>query len=108
MKKNARIQRDKSNADLSQLRRKVANNFEITLIEHMQLLGLSTASFQVQINSTLPSDNGSDQVNFLFSANPGQPLSPLVEIASGGEISRFLLALKAILAQVDGSSILIF
>ncbi|ABX09782.1 DNA repair protein recN, ABC transporter [Prochlorococcus marinus str. MIT 9211] len=106
--KNARIQRDKSNADLSQLRRKVANNFEITLIEHMQLLGLSTASFQVQINSTLPSDNGSDQVNFLFSANPGQPLSPLVEIASGGEISRFLLALKAILAQVDGSSILIF
>lgn len=45
---------------------------------------------------------------FLFSANPGQPMAPLAEVASGGEMSRFLLALKTSLAMVDGSSTLLF
>ena len=53
-------------------------------------------------------EHGADAVQFLFSANPGQPMAPLTEVASGGEMSRFLLALKTTLADVDGSSTLLF
>ncbi|MBM5793916.1 MAG: DNA repair protein RecN, partial [Cyanobacteria bacterium K_DeepCast_0m_m1_088] len=49
-----------------------------------------------------------DAVQFLFSANPGQPLAPLAEVASGGEMSRFLLALKTCLAAADAHVTLLF
>ena len=52
--------------------------------------------------------NGIDSVEFLLSANPGEPPKPLAKIASGGEISRVMLALKSILASVDEVSTLIF
>jgi DNA repair protein RecN (Recombination protein N) len=77
----------------------------------MQLLrpmGLDNVRFQVQLMPIDPSEQGGDQVSFLFSANPGQPLAPLADVASGGEMSRFLLALKSTLASVDGSSTLLF
>jgi len=77
-------------------------------MKHLKTLGLANASCKVQLIPSLACEHGADEVNFLFSANPGQPLLPLSEIASGGEMSRFLLALKAILADVDGSSTLIF
>ena len=64
--------------------------------------------FEVKIELVDPGDFGADAVCFLFSANPGQPMAPLVEVASGGEMSRFLLALKTSLAKVDGSSTLLF
>ena len=71
-------------------------------------MGLANVRFQVAITPCDPSDQGADAVSFLFSANPGQPLAPLAEVASGGEMSRFLLALKTSLAGVDGSSSLLF
>ncbi len=49
-----------------------------------------------------------DRVEFLFSANPGEPLKPLSRIISGGELSRVMLALKSILAEVDSLPVLIF
>ena len=55
----------------------------------------------VEKSESIPSEFGVDSVNFLLSANPGQPLAPLVEVASGGEMSRFLLALKTVLSNVD-------
>lgn len=53
-------------------------------------------------------ENGIDEAMFLFSANPGEPPKPLAKIASGGEMSRIMLALKAVFAAIDGVPVLIF
>ncbi|WP_036901108.1 AAA family ATPase [Prochlorococcus sp. MIT 0601] len=104
----AREKRDSSNKKLSKLRKSVAKKLEISLMKYLPSLGLENALFQVGIIPCLPSVQGIDNVNFLFSANPGQPLSLLHEIASGGEMSRFILALKVVLAEQDGASTVIF
>ena len=75
---------------------------------HLRPMGLENVRFRVDFSAAEPMDLGADAICFLFSANPGQPLSPLGEVASGGEMSRFLLALKTCLADVDGSSTLLF
>ena len=71
-------------------------------------MGLAQVRFAVEIAPAEPGEEGSDAVRFLFSANPGQPLAPLVEVASGGEMSRFLLALKTCLAAADPHVTLVF
>ena len=103
-----RVKRDENNQALSKLRKEVAAKLEISLMEYLRTLGLSNVRFSINLISSLPSERGSDAAQFLFSANPGEPLAPLIEVASGGEMSRFLLALKTILAEVDGSSTLLF
>ncbi|HTL90505.1 MAG TPA: DNA repair protein RecN, partial [Leptolyngbya sp.] len=64
--------------------------------------------FQVGITPISPTASGSDRITYLFSPNPGEPLQPLTEIASGGEMSRFLLALQACFSQVDAAETLVF
>ncbi len=103
-----RINRDKDNAELTAIRQSVAILFEKKLMKYLRLLGLQNVQFKIQLTSSLPSESGADSVQFLFSANPGQPLAPISEIASGGEMSRFLLALKTILSEVDGTTTLLF
>ena len=105
---NARKLRDRANQCLTVLRKKMACQLEQTLMGYLQPMGLANVRFEVQLNPALPSEHGADAVQFLFSANPGQPLAPLAEVASGGEMSRFLLALKTTLSAVDGSSTLLF
>ena len=100
--------RDQANQALTAVRVEVARQLEQTLLDHLRPMGLANVRFQVAITPCDPSDQGADAVSFLFSANPGQPLAPLAEVASGGEMSRFLLALKTSLAGVDGSSSLLF
>ena len=100
--------RDQANQALTAVREQVARRLEQTLLDHLRPMGLANVRFQVAITPCEPSDHGADAVSFLFSANPGQPLAPLAEVASGGEMSRFLLALKTCLAGVDGSSSLLF
>ena len=104
----ARLERDAANHRLTQLREQAASDLEQSLLNHLRPMGLANVRFQVAITACDPSEIGADAVNFLFSANPGQPLAPLAEVASGGEMSRFLLALKTCLAGVDGSSSLLF
>lgn len=76
---------------------------------HLQDLGFAQASFDI-VWETLPEPNrtGFDQVEFLFSPNPGEPLKPLRAIASSGEISRVMLAIKTALAQQDLIGLLVF
>ncbi|HGY5548620.1 MAG TPA: DNA repair protein RecN [Prochlorococcus sp.] len=105
---NARKLRDRANQCLTVLRKKMACQLEQTLMGYLQPMGLANVRFEVQLRPALPSEHGADAVQFLFSANPGQPLAPLAEVASGGEMSRFLLALKTTLSAVDGSSTLLF
>mgnify|MGYP001164274006 FL=1 len=103
-----REQRDQANAALRRERERAAIALQTDLLELLSPMGLADVRFQVELSACEPSEHGSDAVAFLFSANPGQPLAPLKEVASGGEISRFLLALKTTLAAVDGSSTLLF
>jgi DNA repair protein RecN (Recombination protein N) len=71
-------------------------------------MGLAHVRFAVALEPAEPSEDGADSVRFLFSANPGQPPAPLGEVASGGEMSRFLLALKTCLATADPDVTLLF
>ena len=104
----ARQERDQANNRLHQLRQRAADWLESSLMSLLRPMGLDNVRFQVQLTAIDPSEQGADQVSFLFSANPGQPMAPLADVASGGEMSRFLLALKSTLAAVDGSSTLLF
>ena len=74
----------------------------------MKKLGIPNVRFKVFFEECEPSSNGIDRVNFMFSANPGFPLAPLSEIASGGEKSRVLLAIKAVFASFEQNNLLIF
>ena len=103
-----REQRDQANAALRRERERAAIALQTDLLDLLSPMGLADVRFQVELSACEPSEHGSDAVAFLFSANPGQPLAPLKEVASGGEMSRFLLALKTTLAAVDGSSTLLF
>jgi DNA repair protein RecN (Recombination protein N) len=93
---------------LTTLRRTAAKALEESLITELKPLAMERVQFRVDIQAMEPTANGADQVQFLFSPNPGEPLQPLAETASGGEMSRFLLALKAALSQVDMVNTLVF
>ena len=108
LEKQKRTIRDKSNQDLSTLRKKIALQLEDKLIICLKKLGLPSVRFKIDFEECEATINGADKVNFLFSANPGFPLAPLAEAASGGEKSRVLLAIKAIFSSFDQSNVLIF
>ena len=99
---------DQANALLRAARLEAAESLQTSLLNLLPPMGLANVRFEVELIPIEPTEHGSDAVRFLFSANPGQPLAPLIEVASGGEMSRFLLALKTSLAAVDGSSTLLF
>jgi DNA repair protein RecN (Recombination protein N) len=104
----ARAERDRVNAALSQARRLAASSLEEQLMEALRPMGLAAVRFAVAIEPASPGEEGADAVQFLFSANPGQTPAPLAEVASGGEMSRFLLALKTCLAAADAHVTLLF
>ena len=105
---SARQLRDQRNAVLTASRCAAAARLEQQLMAALRPMGLANVRFAVLIEPTGPGEEGADTVQFLFSANPGQPLAPLVEVASGGEMSRFLLALKTCLAGADPHVTLLF
>ncbi len=71
-------------------------------------IALSKAKFKVMMEEEKMSSRGTDRVEYLFSANPGEPLKPLSKIASGGEMSRIMLALRTVLAQADEIETIVF
>jgi DNA repair protein RecN (Recombination protein N) len=93
---------------LTKLRQKTATTLESRLISELKPLAMEKVQFQVEIVPTTPTATGADKITFMFSPNPGEPLQPLTEIASGGEMSRFLLALKACFNQTDAAGTLVF
>jgi DNA repair protein RecN (Recombination protein N) len=96
------------NQELTQRRKKTAANLESHLIAELKPLAMDKVKFQVEVTAIPPTATGADKITFMFSPNPGEPLQPLTEIASGGEMSRFLLALKACFTQGDGAATMIF
>ncbi|MBD2665377.1 DNA repair protein RecN [Richelia sinica FACHB-800] len=93
---------------LTQLRRQSAANLEFRLIAELKPLAMDKVKFQIDISAVAPTATGADKITFMFSPNPGEPLQPLTEIASGGEMSRFLLALKACFTQADAAATMVF
>jgi DNA repair protein RecN (Recombination protein N) len=93
---------------LTKLRQTAAKKLEAELVAQLKPLAMERVKFKVDIQSQVPTVHGADAIAFLFSPNPGEPLQPLVEIASGGEMSRFLLALKACFSRVDPISTMVF
>lgn len=89
-------------------RRAAADRLETHLVEQLKPLAMEKVQFKVTLRPTPPSPTGCDRVVFEFSSNPGEPLQPLATTASGGEMSRFLLALKACFSQVDSAGTLLF
>jgi DNA repair protein RecN (Recombination protein N) len=93
---------------LSDKRKNAAEKMEALIRKELKDLAFSNAEFMIDIKKEAISSHGMDRVEFLFSANPGEPPKPLLKIASGGELSRVMLALKSILADFDSIPVLIF
>jgi DNA repair protein RecN (Recombination protein N) len=93
---------------LSQKRKTSAIKLGTLMKKELKELALENAGFVLGITQEALSAHGFDRVEFLFSANPGEPVKPLARIASGGELSRVMLALKSILADFDSTDVLIF
>lgn len=101
----------KNAGDLSGLRKKAADRFSRQVTENLDKLGLKKASFSVSVTrleGEIPSSDGIDFIEFMFSANPGEPEKPLRKVASGGEISRIMLALKSVLSDCEDIGTMIF
>ena len=93
---------------LSQMRREISTKLEKEMLEHLADLAMEKARFEVAFLKPIVSAKGLDDVEFMFSANVGQPLKPLAEIASGGEMSRIMLAFKTILCRYEETDTMIF
>jgi DNA repair protein RecN (Recombination protein N) len=95
---------------LSNKRRKTGKALDKAVMAELPPLKLERARFATAIDTDAgkPSAHGIDRVEFMVAANPGTPLSPLMKVASGGELARFMLALKVILAARGSAPTLIF
>ncbi len=80
-------------------RKKIAKQLQDSVMSILRDLGLDNANFSIQFSECKPSGDGIDNVQFLFSANPDQRLAPLSSVISGGEMSRFLLAIKSSISK---------
>ena len=94
---------------LTNLRQKMALKLEQAVRDQLAGLYMEKTQFKVQFNSKkVPELDGLDNVEFLIQPNPGEDLKPLAKIASGGELSRIMLALKTIFARNEGVTSIIF
>jgi DNA repair protein RecN (Recombination protein N) len=94
---------------LTAARRKSAPKLAKDIASQLKELGFKQSSFEVELSSVKdPTLHGFESCNFLFGPNPGEPLHPLRQIASSGEISRVMLAVKSSLAEQDATPLMVF
>jgi len=93
---------------LSERRQALGQQLEAAVMRQLVDLAMPNVRFTVHFLPQQPASYGLEQVEFFISPNPGEPLLPVVKIASGGELSRIMLALKTILAKSDGIGTLVF
>lgn len=97
--------------ELSETRKKFAEQFESKVMFELAELSMKSAKFKVAfdfLDDNTCDETGFDKIQFMFTANSGQPLKPLNKVASGGEMSRFMLAVKNITADIDNVDTMIF
>lgn len=93
---------------ISDKRKAFAKQFEADVMNELDYLDMRGACFRVLFNETAPQDGGIDEVEFLISANSGQEPKPLSKIASGGELSRVMLAIRCVLSGGESIGTMIF
>lgn len=107
--KEAESELETASEKLSKIRRHQAKILEAAVEERLRDLNFEEVQFEIHFQKT---DNftadGTDDVEFMITLNPGQPLRPLVNVASGGELSRVMLAIKTVMADRDAIETLIF
>ncbi len=97
--------------ELSIIRKEAAKHLEVAIMQQLKELHMEKSTFKVAVERKVANQfdlNGFDDVTFLISTNLGEPLKPLVKIASGGELSRIMLALKTIFSKHQGITSIIF
>jgi len=106
---NVCTQMNRAGEALRKLRAKAAPKLSENIRRNLRDLGFRQSEFEAKLNALdEPGPNGFDSVELLFSPNPGEPLKPLRAIASSGEISRLMLAIKSALAAHDAIPLLVF
>ena len=106
---NARDAVNAAGVALGQLRRKAAPRLAKEVARHLGDLGFKQSKFTVELSPlTQPASSGLEEVDFMFAPNPGEPAKPLRVIASSGEMSRVMLAVKSALAREDNIPLLVF
>ena len=93
---------------LSRERKRVASELKKSVEKELNSLGMKKTIFEIHIDPSPLSAKGADRVEFLISPNVGEEVKPLAKIASGGELSRIMLAMKRILAKIGGRQVLVF
>ena len=93
---------------LTQSRIETAEKFDREVADQLQFLNMPFVKFKTEITNTKLTTKGAETLEFLISTNPGEPPKPLIKIASGGELSRIMLAIKTVLSDADLVSTLIF
>jgi len=104
-------QAEQAGKELSEARRAAGAKLAREIERELKHLGMEKTRFQVAVNQTSLADataGGMDGIEFLIAPNPGEPSMSLRKIASAGEVSRIMLAIKSILAESDGIPLLIF
>lgn len=89
-------------------RKKMAQKLETAIQHELKDLYMENARFEVKFGENNFTSEGIDEVEFYITTNPGEPLKPLVKVASGGEISRVMLALKTIFSKTQGLTSIVF
>ena len=106
---NVRAKMNRAGEALRKLRAKSAPKLSENIRGNLRDLGFRQSEFEVKLSATDgPRPNGFDSIELLFTPNPGEPLKPLRAIASSGEISRLMLAIKSALAAHDAIPLLVF
>lgn len=93
---------------LSKIRTESADRLKVVLKKSLENLNFLSVQFDIAVKEKAVSANGYDDVEFLISTNPGEDIKPLAQVASGGELSRIMLAIKTVLASKDAIDTLIF
>jgi len=99
---------DEAAGVLSRARKSAAQALDLAMGAELAPLKMERAVFTTQVKDADPSATGVDQLDFVVATNPGGPAGPLAKIASGGELSRFLLALKVCLSRAGAQNTMIF
>lgn len=98
----------KQAGDLSAKRQALAQKVSERILKELADLGMPNCRFEISFELAECAGNGIDRVEFQMAPNPGQPLLPVGKIASGGELSRVMLAVKSIFAEADSVSTVVF
>ncbi|MGL5347414.1 MAG: DNA repair protein RecN [Peptostreptococcaceae bacterium] len=104
LEKELKVKADK----LTNARKEVASNLEEVLLVELKSLNMKNVVFKVNFELCSFAHTGQDDIEFMISFNLGEDIKPIYKVASGGEMSRFMLAFKTILADIDGIDTLVF